>query len=182
MPAPSSDEYRLAFAIGQLHCSPTLPCWLPYPTCFVLPGPHSDLRAQLQLQLRPLLLLLLLLLLLRVVCSPSRMQSRVSNGACRKIPSARYDQERGRRGKHGDISRGTEESTLLDGWPSRRNRVTSPEEMTKWRGRARTCSTLCCLHSSLPHWVSPLLLADKVTDLWGELYRLADSAYRLHRV
>ena len=81
-----------------------IPCWLLYPTCFVLLGPHSDLGAQLQLQLRPLLLLLLLL---QVVCSPSRMQSRVSNGACRKIPSARYDHERGRRGKHGDISGGT---------------------------------------------------------------------------
>ena len=161
-----------------------------HPTCFVLPGPHSDLRAQLQLQLRPLHLLLLLLLLfhlllllLWVVCSPSRMQSRVSNGACRKIPSARYDQARGRTGisgKHGDISSRTERESEHGFWRMAKSSQLRRGDKVAWqRPYVLPAAPFTAFNTFL------LLLfqvADKVTDLWGEVYRLADSAYRLQGV
>ena len=166
MPGPSSDEYRLAFAIGQQqqqHCSPTLLPSVPYPA---LSSPARIPTCELSCSCSSALS--------SSPCSfsssffSSSFKSFAPRCVCRAGSvmgrAGRYHRQdtikRGD-GKHGDISGGTEKSTLLDGWPTRRNRVTSAE-LTKWRGRARTCSTLCCLHQAA---CPSLLVADKVTDL-----------------
>ena len=122
-----------------------------HPTCFVLPGPHSDLRAQLQLQLLSTSSSSFFFSSISSSSSESFAPRRVCRAGSVMGRAGRYHRqdtikrgdERASRANTGILAAEQNErvSTVFDGWPSRHNC-----EVTKWRGRDPTC----CRHPSLP--------------------------------